>query len=261
MDDKKFVKSPMILFVIVWMTLSTLAYVAVPEDSDYFWWIAYVFYLGAPTVMSVAIFYVSRFYGFKGVEGKVWTLLAIGLLLWTIGEWMWCYYSLILEIDPYPSAADYLYIAGYIPFILGLYYKAAESLVSVNNKKMGMILAGVVVASLMTGLFVVAPTMNAEDYGTVERSISITYPILDLVLLAFALAILAAFWDSKTGSKGWMLFSLGLIAMTAADIIFSAMDWQGIYYAQMDLLWIASYLLFLAGAVYQYTLHKSFMGE
>ena len=40
---------------------------------------------------------------------------------------------------------------------------------------------------------------------------------------------------------------------------FSTLDFGSIYYAQMDFLFVASYLLFLAGGAYQYRYHKSLM--
>jgi len=241
------------------MVLSCIAYIAVPEDSDYFWWIAYIFYLGAPTAAVIFLVRLFKFYGWGSLEGKVWGLIAAAMLLWCVGEWLWFYYAQVLEIDPYPSAADYLYIAGYGPLLTGFFMKAHESVGKLSGGKTVVVLAIVAAAALIIGLFIVAPIMDAEDYGNVEKGISLTYPLLDIVLLTFGLAILAAFWDTGPGSRGWMLFSVGIIAMTAADIIFSSLDWQDIYLAQMDLLWIASYLLFLAGGVYQYMFHKSLM--
>ena len=281
MKSKQFVKSPIMIFVILWMILSCIAYIAVPTDNEYFWWIAYIFYLSAPTVAVIFLFYLVKFYGFKSIEGKVWGLIAVALLLWCIGEWMWFYYAQVIESDPFPSAADYLYIAGYAPLLLGFYFKASESVVKttaekpktrkekvkwmrakrVKRKRAFIILAAVIATSVIIGIFIISPTMQAEDYGTMEKSFSIAYPVLDIVLLVLGMIILAAFWDTKTGSTGWKLFSLGIVAMTTADIIFSSLDWEGIYYAQMDLLWIASYLLFLAGGAYQYLFHKSLMGE
>jgi len=281
MESKHFFRSPIMIFVILWMILSFIAYFVVPTDYEYFWWIAYIFYLSAPTATVIFLFYLTKFYGLSSIEGRVWGLIAIALLLWCIGEWMWFYYAQIAETDPFPSAADGFYIAGYVPFILGIYIKASESRVKitaemsqtkkerrrlarakrVRAKRICIILASVILTAAIIGNFIISPTMQVEDYGAMEKGISITYPVLDIILLVLGMVILGAFWDTKTGSNGWKLFSLGIVVMTAADVLFSSLDWEDIYYAQMDFLWVASYLLFLAGAAYQYLFHKSLMTE
>src|SRR5688500_2921744 len=40
----------------------------------------------------------------------IWLLLGFGLMLWGGGEILWGMYYFILEIDPYPSLADWLWI-------------------------------------------------------------------------------------------------------------------------------------------------------
>ena len=44
-----------------------------------------------------------------------WLLIAAGLTLWTCGDVLWTVYTL-LGRDPFPSAADLFYLAGY-PFL------------------------------------------------------------------------------------------------------------------------------------------------
>lgn len=261
MEPRQWLTKPVVLFAIVWMLLSCIAYNAIPQDSEYYWWIAYMFYLSAPTAAAAFVLFLTRLYGLRSVEGKVWGMLGLGLLLWCMGEWLWFYYVQIAETDPFPSLADYLYIAGYAPLLVGVCLKARESVAKITSKGASLIASSVLLASAIIAAFVVIPIMDAGDYGPAEKAISLTYPLLDVVLLTFALAIVSAFWDMRESSAGWILFSFGIVVTTAADIMFSALDWKGIYYAQMDLLWVIAYLLFLTGAAYQHIYHKSLMGE
>ncbi len=94
-------------------------------------------------------------------------------------------------------------------------------------------------------------------YGSLEKGISLLYPMLDLVLLAFALFI-AFYWGSSV-SGGWYIVSIAIALTTLADIGFTFLDWQGLSFPPMDLLWVASYLAFAMGGIYQKMLHESFM--
>ena len=46
-----------------------------------------------------------------------WVFFAVGLLAWVLADALWIWYDDVLHIDPFPSFADALYLAGY-PFLL-----------------------------------------------------------------------------------------------------------------------------------------------
>jgi hypothetical protein len=257
----EFARKPPVLGAAVWMVLACISYICVPEDHDLFWWLAYIFYLGAPTATTVFMFYLAGLYGTKSQEGRVWSLLGAGILLWCVGEWLWFLYIQVLEVDPFPSAADYMYIAGYTPLLVGLFLKTRQSAVEYSLRKAAPNLAVSVASAAIISTFIVLPILAADDYGATEKAISLTYPILDVALLVLAMSVVGAFWEMRESAFGWLLFSAGLIVTTAADILFSSLDWQGIYYAQIDLLWISAYLLILAGALYQFEYHRALAGE
>src|SRR5690242_7536564 len=55
------------------------------------------------------------------VSKKVWGLVALGIVLWALAEAMWAYYELVLRVEmPYPSIADLLWFAGYVPLYAAL---------------------------------------------------------------------------------------------------------------------------------------------
>ena len=49
-----------------------------------------------------------------------WLTLAIARLFFTIGDAIWAYTELVLHESPFPSLADYFYLAFYPMFLLGI---------------------------------------------------------------------------------------------------------------------------------------------
>jgi hypothetical protein len=70
--------------------------------------------------------------GFASVLGRAIGALAIGVMFWGLGELVWSYYNLILEVPaPYPSLADAVWILGYLFWIL-----SALSLIKVSGVRL-----------------------------------------------------------------------------------------------------------------------------
>ncbi|MEM2143490.1 MAG: hypothetical protein QXQ81_09565, partial [Candidatus Thorarchaeota archaeon] len=70
------------------------------------------------TLNTLSLYLVSREFEYKRVG--LWVLgMSLGFLLWAIAEGIWFYYG-VNSMDPFPSPADLLWIAGYIPMIIVL---------------------------------------------------------------------------------------------------------------------------------------------
>lgn len=259
MNNKMILTHPIMWFLYLNIVAGTLWYFLVPTDSGDLWSTRYAWYLLGPTVATAYVLYVAKFYGYKGVEGKVWTYLGAGMLIWTVAEWLFAYYDLAGD-ETFPSAADYFYIAGYVPFMLALAIKAKESLIKADIRRITAIAASVFLMITITLLFLVDPVMDSE-YDNYGKTLSLLYPILDIALVALSIAIITAFWGGTVMPSGWILVAGGMLVMTAADVIYSVVSWNFADYAQTDLLWLLSYLLVMAGALHQKKLHESFMGE
>ena len=259
MDKKNILTHPIMLFFYPCMLAGTIWYFLTPQDSGDLWSARYVWYLLGPTVATTYTFYVARFYGFKGIEGQVWTFLGAGMVLWTVAEWLFAYYDLA-GVETFPSVADYFYIAGYVPFMLALAIKAKESLVKMDIRRVTAIAASVFLMITITLIFLVDPVLDSE-YDAYGKALSLLYPILDIALVAFSIAIITAFWGGTVMPSGWIIVAGGMLVMTLADVIYSVVSWNYADFAQVDLLWLLSYLMIMAGALYQKKLHESFMSE
>lgn len=246
-----------LLPVIAFIGLANLVvYTVVPTDSEQFNNLSSIFYDTSVLLSSIALFYVFAFYGRKSFEGKFWFLIGVGMFLWFIAEAIW-YYYIANDIEPFPSVADFFFLAAYFPIVAGVVYRAKYSKPTFDAKKLGVI-GGLVLLMFIPAFFwVINPILGDPSYGFWDMFFSLSYVVLDMVLFGFAVGI-AVYWGSQV-SKGWFLISFAIGIMTIADVIFAWMYYNGCYDARLELAWVAFYLLFAVGALYQKKFHESFM--
>jgi hypothetical protein len=106
---------------------------------------------------------------------------------------------------------------------------------------------------------VTLPVLASAGFTFQEKFFQIAYVTLDITLFGIGLSI-ALYWGTAI-SKGWHLLSWALFSMMIADIGYSALALQGIYFdgSLIELAWIGAYLLIALAANYQKKLHESFM--
>lgn len=252
----EFIKNPIIVLIIILGAINLITYFAITEGTNTFDLITGISYDINIALCVFCLFYVSRFYGRKNVEGQVWLYLSVAMILWLIAEIFWLYYVLS-DLEPYPSIADIFFIGGYIPLFLSVVRKLRFSKVHMVFKK-NLAIATIVGIILVPSLvWVGAPIYNDPGYGATEKFVGLLYPLLDIVLLAIALFI--AFYWGPTISKGWYFIAASFAFFTLADISFTALDWADHQILKLELLWVAGYSLLAAGAIYQKMHHESFM--
>jgi hypothetical protein len=243
--------------IIAFIGLANLViYAVIPPDSSQFNNLTSLFYDTSVLLSAIALFYVFSFYGRKSFEGKFWFLMGVGMFLWFIAEVIW-YYYIANDIEPFPSVADFFFIAAYFPIIGGVVYRAKYSKPSFDAKKIGIVVGSVLLMLIPSYIWVAHPILGDTTYGFWDMFFSMSYIVLDLVLFAFA-AMIALYWGSQV-SKGWYLISFGLAVMTVADVIFAWMEYNESYDPRIELAWVVFYLLFAVGAIYQKKFHESIM--
>jgi hypothetical protein len=185
--------------------------------------------------------------------------LTIGLALWTLAELIWTYYQLGLGIEnPFPSAADALWLLGY-PFIIYFTY-GMNKVVSRNGifDREALILlsvsAGLTLAYIFNLTFGVADIFSTaqDELGWL---ISIFYPILDTIALIPAILIMMSVNKSRDKSSSgidWLLLAGSIVVVTVADIGFGYSEVIGRSEEEgwiWDTLYSTSYIV-MAGALY-----------
>lgn len=175
----------------------------------------------------------------------VWLLFGLGFLLYLGGELLWAVYVVGQGIEmPYPSPADAFWLAGYAPIFTGLsialkrysrnYVKQDKLILRFSWSFFGAIIL----------LFFAFSYLENSNVPPLENLLNLTYPVADFLLLAaaFTVILFIKHWELE---KTWWYLSAGLLALGAADLIFSHLTWTNSYRTGhlVDLLWISGYLL------------------
>jgi hypothetical protein len=174
--------------------------------------------------------------------------------LWFVAEITWTYFEIGLKIDtPFPSVADVFWLAGYGFFAYHLYriYKfvgkntvrqTAGLIVSITTA----IALGYLV-NLIIGVSEISYSQELKADEVILMLVSISYPILDGVLLVPAILILWSIRKGKLVVTHWMLIALSMILVAIADSGFGYIAVSNISSVQeadwiWDILYNAGYL-------------------
>ena len=219
----------------------------------------------------VAIFPVMTFlyaytYFEKGrIEKKIMLIFIVGLLFWLGGEILWFYYEGLMETDPFPSAADVLWICGY-PFILaGLFYQYKTVRVRLEKKyEWGLAVLLSIIGVVMISMLVFVME-TSEEFTDLEMAICSFYPFADILLLYFSLLLTGLYWAGKL-SYAWLLIALGIFFFAAGDIWFVHLEWLEIYpdvlWHPVDFTWtLGDLLIFMGAAKYRFSFEEVVNGD
>ncbi|GEN81282.1 putative bifunctional diguanylate cyclase/phosphodiesterase [Actinotalea fermentans] len=183
----------------------------------------------------------------RPVPRAPWVLFAVGIGLWAGGDALWALFDHVLDIDPFPSVADVLYIAAYPVLAAGV-----RALARARNPRgdatamLDAILVATVAVAVLW-ILVIGPTFESPETDFLSAAVASAYPLGDVVLLMY-LAYLAG--DTRFRSPALRMFALGIVVTLAADLLFALVDylpWVGEGGNSLDFLWLTGYLL-LGGA-------------
>jgi diguanylate cyclase (GGDEF) domain len=177
-----------------------------------------------------------------------WILMASGQGLFVAGDLLWNWYEAIGE-DPFPSVADGLYLAGY-PFIaLGLFLLIRRRLG--DGDRGGLLDAAILAtaAAILSWTFLMQPQVAATDVDALSLSISLAYPIADLILIGVAMGLLTT---PGARTPSFLMLALSLACVLVADQIYAIQAIDGTYVSggSLDSLYLAGYILFGASALH-----------
>jgi len=195
-------------------------------------------------------FYAFKFHGFKSIQGKALFFLSLGSLFWFLGEFSWAFLEVVMGIEvPFPSIGDLFWYIGYPLFFVGLYYiwKTIGTKIKCNMKCLSiLVLMLILIAVSIYGCY---PTFIDVEMTLFEKTLSIGYVALDLILVVSGLFILLTFSKGNL-LKPWFFIILSLIVCTFADISFTL---AGSLYETgglLDFLWNFDYILLAFGFFY-----------
>jgi PAS domain S-box-containing protein len=186
-----------------------------------------------------------------------WGLLALAQLFYALGDVIWAVIEAGLRQNPFPSLADGPYLLFYPVFLIGILLLPPAYISRSDRLKMLLDTGVVMIAGIM--LFwnlLIAPTIaSATEEDLLVQTISVAYPVMDLVLL-FALIQLLFRRLSSPGQGPLLLLTLSTAAMIVTDVLFMLQSLNGTYQAArlLDTGWLLNYIFAgLAGVLYANT--------
>ena len=202
-------------------------------------------YVPVPGALVVLSIIISTRFRVKGDHGKAW-ILFIGLAAsWFTAEQIWLVYELVYHLDPFPSMADFFYLAGY-PFLLSFSIYYLKPLKDAISKKM-LVCAVVASLTLLIPSLYVAYDTNSE-ISDLERSLALSYPVADAIVLIPALIGVILFFKGEVNFL-WSLVCVAIVLNVVADTGFLYTSMNGSYYTghPIDMLYLWAYVLFSFG--------------
>ncbi len=174
------------------------------------------------------------------------TLLLISLVSWCIAEGFYGYYEGFLEIDPYPSVADFFYLSGSIFFILFFILMNRSYKI-----ELAFISSFIITFSLVVFYVIYIAVFIFEIYeysGSIfDLVLLFAYPIIDLLILIGAITY---YFRGRSISLNkdyihWIFVSLFAFFSLIADITFGYNNLLGEFSNEIlsDLCFNIGYLL------------------
>jgi diguanylate cyclase len=232
--------------------------------------IAVYFLSGAPSFQLVLYDLIALVAGVTILFGirrnrpaakRAWYLLAVGILLWAAGDVIWGCYELVLHrVAPWPSVADYAYLAGPVFMALGLTAMLRRR--GTSRDVEGLLDAAIIAIGVgaLSWTFVIAPYANAPGVSIWTRIIGVAYPSMDILLLAVVVRMLIAPGKHVTSHR---LLAVAVTCTLVGDAVYAFQQLNGTYYTGnlVDVTWLVFYVLIGAAALHPSMASAALRGE
>jgi hypothetical protein len=197
----------------------------------------------------------------------VWGSLWIGLSLWAIAEVIFVTYDIFITPGdvPYPSAGDYLWVPGYIPLFIAMFYRYYTLRISPPRGQTLIAGAAFGTVAALWLVFVIGPIAENPTSGTLEQQIlDIVYPMGDLLLVMGASLSMLALAGGEL-SLPWGVIALSCLTIAFSDSLYSYATWKDIYQPEglmnavtflSDVTYVAGYVVMAVGLYIQARLQR-----
>ncbi len=206
-----------------------------------------IFFLSSVLFAVVAAFLAIKSYGYNNEHAKNFMWIGAGLVLWFLGEFLWYFFILVLNIDPFPSLADFFYLVAYPLFFIGFYREMKLGKVRWSKAYITIFGIAFLLLAILVGYFGVYMAYDTEA-SFIENLVAIFYGVGDFFLIVILIHALFVTLEYKGGKIfcSWLFTFVGLAFILTADILFAiyTVPYESMEkpYYYIDLLWIGGYL-------------------
>ena len=198
--------------------------------------------------LSPAVFVVG-IKVYRPAHPVTWYLLLAGLSAFAAGDGLWEYEAQILGTDPISSVSSAFYLGGYASIFVALLILTRRR--NPDGDKASLLDAAIVATGtgMLSWTFLAAPYLADSTLPTLERSLTVIYPLVDILLLA---ALVRLFLAPGLRVPAYWLLCLGLGALLASDTLYSAARLLESYEAgtASDVGWSLFYVLWGTAALH-----------
>jgi len=185
---------------------------------------------------------------------RAWLVLGIGFASFWLGDVLWLYYENIRGTAPFPSFADAGYLSYYPLVFFGLLLfpaapRRGEQVLKFWLDSMTVLLGG----GMLIWFLLLRPLAQAEDSSPLLTTLSLAYPVGDLVLL-FGITNVVFRRPLARSGRALAILASGLLLFVAADVAFGYLSIEEKYETGdwPDMLWLTGQLLMVIAAQYQW---------
>jgi len=183
-----------------------------------------------------------------GPARVAWLLIGCGQLLFSAADATFAIQNHAFGLDPFPSVADALYLAGYPAIALGLVLLLRGR----GARGWAAVLDATIVATcigLVSWVFLMQPVAHDVSRSLPARIVAIAYPLADVVLLGVWLHLVHRV--GRWAPAFWLLV-LSIVSLFVADVAYGVQTLHGTYVdgSVIDVGWILSSALLAAAALH-----------
>ena len=175
-----------------------------------------------------------------------WLFLAAGQAMWVSGDAIYSWLDASGTVTM-PSLADVPYLMSYPLLAVGL-------LLMIRSQHRPRDIAGLADSAIVTAgfgflswAFIAGPIIDDTTTSSLGVVVALAYPAADIILLALLLRLMTG---QGTWSPAFVLLVAAMATLLAADTVFAAAPSGDAYFVGLDVLWLASYVLWGAAALH-----------
>ncbi len=227
------------------------------SDAQYYAFTAFEYWGPAAwgIVVTVLFVLVLKTFGMGSQPGKVWLFLAIGFVLWNIGDLYNTFYYIINQSwdIPEPNPARIAYMLGYVFLIIGISLQIKNTQVSFDKKTLAITISIIAVALVVLLVLVTIPSITRsvdESLTDIGKGMAIGYAVLDFIVIFLALLIVSVFRGGEFG-KSWMIIAFGFLVFASYDNLVYLIENinPDTYYYTTDFIYYLGYWIIGLGAL------------
>lgn len=195
-------------------------------------------------------------------RGRIaWAVIGCAFLFEAFADVYWNAIIANLDDPPYPSIADYFYIAFYPAMALGLIALALQNGRRVRGSLWLHVLIAVLTISALDAALVFDSVASSGGAAGWEAAVNLAYPLGDVVLLAGVTGVWAL--SGWRPSSTWVWLGLGMVVFAAGDSVYLYQLMKETYVVGglLDLSWTLAAFMMLIAATRQGDASVQLRGE